>query len=128
MMHEQFGFSLSGLPALLLMLVVSVVPVWLAAKWVGARRSGILFALAAVFLGGVAATLVLTLLGPGLLTLLLSFVAMFAVYAAVLGTSFPAAIGVAVVAFVLQLLLAYLLMAFGFHVFGSMGAGPGYLI
>lgn len=127
-MHEQFGVSLSGLPALLLMIIVSVVPVWVAAKWVGARRSGILYALAAVFLGGIAATLVLTLLGPGLLTLILSLVAMVAVYAAVLGTSFPAAIGVAVVAFVIQFILAYVLMALGFHVLGGMVHGPVHLI
>lgn len=96
-----------------LLIVISVVPVMIAAKWARARRAGFLPALAAVFLATVAAQLALALTGDALLGMVVALAAMCAVYALVLGTSFVAAVGIAVVAVILQMLIVFALVALG---------------
>lgn len=86
--------------------VITVVPVMLAAKWARARNSGFLASLAAVVLAAVASQLSLLVAGDALLGTVLALVVAFAVFALVLRTSFVAAVGIAVVAVVLQLLIA----------------------
>lgn len=94
-----------ALVALAVVVVVTVVPVMIAARWAHARRRGFLPALAAVVLATVAAHLALSLIGNALIGLLVAFVAACGVYALVLRTSFVAAVGIAVVAMVLQVLI-----------------------
>ncbi len=96
-----------------LLIAITVVPVMIAAKWAGARRSGFLPALAAVVLATIAAQLALALTGDALIGLVLALVGAFAVYALILGTSFVAAVGIAVVAVVLQALIVTALVALG---------------
>lgn len=98
-----------------LLIMIGVVPVMIAAKWARARRAGFLPALAAVFLATVAAQLALALTGDARIGLVLALAAMCAVYALVLGTSFVAAVGIAVVAVVLQTLIVAALVALGLH-------------
>ncbi|MDZ7828385.1 MAG: hypothetical protein U5K33_02490 [Halofilum sp. (in: g-proteobacteria)] len=102
-----------ALVALAVVIVITVVPVMIAARWAHARRRGFLPALAAVVLATVAAHLSLTLIGDALIGLLIAFVAACAVYALVLRTSFVAAVGIAVVAMVLQVLIVTALVWLG---------------
>lgn len=96
-----------------LLIAITVVPVMIAAKWAHARRSGFLPALGAVVLATVAAQLALALTGDALIGLVLAVVGACAVYALVLGTSFVAAVGIAVVAVILQALIVTALVALG---------------
>ena len=96
-----------------LLVAITVVPVMIAAKWARARRSGFLHALAAVVLATVAAQLALALTGDALIGLVLALVGACVAYALVLGTSFVAAVGIAVVAVILQTLIVAALVALG---------------
>ena len=98
-----------------LVIALTVVPVMIAAKWARARHSGFGAALVAVVLATVVAQLALALTGDALLGLVLSFVAACAAYALVLGTSFVAAVGIAVVALVLQVAIVAVLVSIGFE-------------
>jgi len=102
-----------ALIALVVLVLVTVVPVMIAARWARAGRRGFLPALAAVVLATVAAQLALHFAGGPLPGLLLAFVAACAVYALVLRTTFVAAVGIAVVAMVLQLLIVTALVWLG---------------
>jgi len=113
---------LQVLALLLLLVAITVVPVMLAAKWARAQRSGFFACLAAVVIATVAGQLALHLLGGALLGLLAAFVAGCAAYALVLGTSFVAAVGIAVVAIVLQAVIVTALLLLGLQV-PSMTAG-----
>lgn len=99
--------------ALVALIVITVVPVMLAARWAHARRRGFLPALVAVVLATVAAHLALSFIGGALVGLLVAFVAACGVYAFVLRTSFVAAVGIAVVAMVLQVVMVALLVWLG---------------
>lgn len=99
--------------ALLVLVVITVVPVMIAARWARARRRGFLHALAAVVLATVAAHLSIALIGDPLLALAAALVAACAAYALVLGTPFVAAVGIAVVALVLQVLIVVALLWLG---------------
>ncbi len=98
-----------------LVIAITVVPVMIAAKWARARRSGFGAALLAVMLATVVAQLALAFTGDALLGLILSFIVACAAYALVLGTSFVAAVGIAVVALALQVLIVSVLVTIGFE-------------
>ena len=100
------------------LVAITVVPVMLAAKWAGARRAGFLAALVAVVLATVAGQLAVQFAGDPLAGTLLAFAAACAVYALVLRTPFVAAVGIAVVALVLQLLIVAGLLALGLQLPG----------
>lgn len=101
---------------LVVLIAITVVPVMIAAKWARARRSGFFPALAAVVLATLAAQLAIELIQPPLLGGAVALIAAFLAYALVLGTSFVAAVGVAVVALVLQLVIIAGLVALGMEV------------
>lgn len=107
---------LHALIALLVLIAITVVPVMLAARWARARRRGFLHALAAVVLATVVAHLALYFIDSALLALVIAFVAACGVYALVLGTSFVAAVGIAVVALILQILIITALMWLGMQI------------
>lgn len=107
---------LHALIALVVLIAVTVVPVMLAARWARARRRGFLHALAAVVLATGVAHLALYFIDSALLALVIAFVAGCAVYALVLGTSFVAAVGIAVVATILQFLIIAALLWLGLQI------------
>ncbi len=109
--------------ALAVIIGVTVVPVMIAAKWARARRNGFLAALAAVVLATLVAQAAVSLLEPPWLALGVAAVGGFLVYAWVLGTTFVTAIGVAVVALVLQVVIVAGLVALGLEWPGATGAG-----
>lgn len=104
--------------AILVLLALTVLPVSLAASFANARRPGMLWSALAVFLGGLVAQFVLATMGASLAGLLLSFLGMCVVYALVLEVSLVGAIGVAVLAFFLQLLIAIGLAYLGMRLHG----------
>jgi hypothetical protein len=93
---------LASLLVIGMIVVLTVVPVMLAAKWAGARRSGFLHAFAAVVLATIAGQIGFGLIGDATVGLAFAVVLGLAVYAFVLGTSFVSAIGIAVVAVLIQ--------------------------
>lgn len=99
--------------AALLVIAVTVVPVMIAARWARARRPGFFSALLAVVLATLVAQAAMALIGDPLLGLVVAFVLACAAYALVLGTPFVAAVGIAVVALVLQVLIIALLLWLG---------------
>ena len=101
--------------AALLVIAVTVVPVVIAARWARARRRGFLPALAAVVLATIVAQLAMHLIGDPFLGLLVAFVLACGAYALVLGTPFVAAVGIAVVALVLQVVIIAVLLWLGLH-------------
>lgn len=107
---------LHALLALLILVAITVVPVMIAARWAHARRRGFLHALAAVVLATLVAHLALHFVGNALLALVIAFVAACGVYALVLGTSFVAAVGIAVVAMILQILILTALLWLGLQI------------
>lgn len=96
-----------------LLIAITVVPVMVAARWAAARRPGFVHALVAVVLATVVAQLALALTGDALIGLVLAIVGACAAYALVLGTSFVAAVGIAVVAVILQALIVAALVTLG---------------
>lgn len=101
---------------LVLLIAITVLPVMLAARWARARRPGFLAALAAVVVATVLVQLVLNLVGDPVLGFIAAFVVGCAAYAAILGSSFVSAVGIAVVAFLLQGLILIGLLALGLQV------------
>lgn len=93
--------------------VITVVPVMLAAKLAGARRSGFLHAFAAVVLATIAGHIALWLIGDARIGLAVAVVLGLAAYAYVLGTSIVAAIGIAVVAVAIQWAMLFALVWLG---------------
>lgn len=114
-----------ALVAVVVMVLITVVPVMIAAGWARARRRGFLPALAAVILATLAAHFSLSLIGSPLLGLLAAFVAACAVYALVLRTSFVAAVGIAVVAMVLQIVIVSALLWLGLQLPFEAAVGIG---
>lgn len=104
--------------ALAIVLALTVLPVSLAARMAHARRPGMLWSAIAVVAGGITAQFVLAMAGATLTGLALSFLALCVVYALVLEISLIGAIGVTVLSFFLQILIAYALAWFGLHVHG----------
>lgn len=102
--------------AVVILVAITVLPVMVAAKWAGARRNGLLAALGAVVVATVLGQLALNLIGEPLLGLGAALVLGLVAYAMVLGTSFVAAVGIAVVATVLQVLILIGLAALGLQV------------
>jgi len=109
--------------ALAVIIAVTVVPVMVAAKWARARRNGFFAALAAVVLATLVAQAAMSLIEPPWLALAVAAVGGFLVYAWVLGTTFVTAIGVAVVALVLQIVITAGLVALGLEWPGATGIG-----
>jgi hypothetical protein len=108
--------NLAGLLRILAALAITVLPVMLAARFVGAGRPGFLFSAIAVLLGGIAASLVFDLVADPLLGAVLAFLAMCSVYAWILQVSVSNAIGLAVIAFLLQLVFLVALASLPRHV------------
>lgn len=106
------------LGAILILLVLTVLPVSLAAGVVNARRSGMLWSALAVFAGGIVAQLALGWMGATSAGAIVAFLAMCAIYALVLRTSLLGGIGIAVLALVLQVLFAFALALVGLHLHG----------
>jgi len=110
--------------AIVILIAVTVVPVMIAAKWARARRSGFLEALAAVVLATLAAQAAVAFIEPAVGALAVALIAHILVYSWVLGTNFVAAIGVAVVAVVLQVVIVTGLLALGLQWPGTAAIGP----
>ena len=104
---------LHTLAFVLVVIAVTVLPVMVAAKWARARRSGFLPALGAVLLATFVSQLALVLVDHALIALALAFVAGCTAYALVLGTSFVAAVGIAIVSLALQVGMLVALVALG---------------
>ena len=102
--------------ALLLVIAITVVPVMVAARWARARRRGFFHCLAAVVLATVIAQLALAVIDGPLLGLVVAFVLACGAYALVLGTTFVSAVGIAVVALVLQVLILAGLLWLGLQI------------
>lgn len=102
-----------GFAAVLAILAVSVVPVMLAARFVGAGRAGVVFSAIAVVLGGVAAYVTFTAFGGSLTGIFLAFIAMCIAYALVLRASIPKAFGLTIMALSLQVMIAFAVVSFG---------------
>ncbi|HTA66438.1 MAG TPA: hypothetical protein VK753_13140 [Xanthomonadaceae bacterium] len=102
-----------GLIALLAIFALTMLPVSLAARFAGAGKPGLLHSTVAVVLGGIASWWVLHLMGGTLAGLALAYLAVCAVYAAVLRVSLAGAIGVSVIAFFLQVVIAVAIAHFG---------------
>lgn len=107
---------LQAVLALIVLIAITVVPVMLAARWARARRRGFLHALAAVVLATVAAHLAMYFIDNALLALVIAFVAACGVYALVLGATFVAAVGIAVVAMILQIVIVTALLWLGLQI------------
>lgn len=107
---------LHALIALVVLIAITVVPVMVAARWARARRRGFLHALAAVVLATLVVHLAMYFIDNALLALVIVFVGACAVYALVLGTSFVAAVGIAVIATILQLLIITALLWLGLQI------------
>ncbi|MDX1609268.1 MAG: hypothetical protein R3225_04020 [Halofilum sp. (in: g-proteobacteria)] len=105
-----------SLIAVVILIVVTVVPVMIAAKWARARRSGFLHSLLAVVVATVVAQLALHLIGDPLLAFVVAFVGFVAAYALILGSTFVAAVGIAVIAVVLQVLILAALLWLGLQI------------
>ncbi|HEY2346813.1 MAG TPA: hypothetical protein VGH80_13210 [Xanthomonadaceae bacterium] len=108
----------SEIAAVVVILALTVLPVSLAARFADARRPGFLWSALAVVIAGIAVQFVLHAMGATLAGLAVAFLAMCAVYALVLETSLIGAVGVAVMAFFLQVVIAVGLVSFGLHVQG----------
>ncbi|MBS0457325.1 MAG: hypothetical protein JSS44_08365 [Proteobacteria bacterium] len=106
------------LTAVLVLLALTVLPVSLAAGVVNARRSGMLWSALAVFVGGIVAQFALVAMGATTAGVVVAFLAMCAIYALVLRTSLLGGIGIAVLAFILQVLFAFALALVGLHLHG----------
>lgn len=115
---QASGYAIREIVALALLLALTVLPVSLAARFADARRPGLLWSALAVFGGGIVAQFVLAWMGASLAGLALSFLALCVVYALVLESSLVGAIGITVLAFVLQIAIAYGLAWFGLHLHG----------
>ncbi len=107
-----------GLAALLVILALTVLPVTLAARFADAQRPGIVFSAIAVVLGGIASWFVLHAMGTSLAGLALALLALCVVYAVVLRVSLPGAIGIAILAFALQVIIAVGVLSYGLHLQG----------
>ena len=106
------------LVAIAVILALTVLPVSLAARLADARRPGFLWSALAVVIGGIVAQFVLHAMDGTLAALAVAFLAMCVVYALVLETSVIGAIGVAVMAFFLQVVIAVGLVSLGLHLHG----------
>ena len=106
------------------LILITVVPVMMAAKWARARRSSFPVSLAAVVVATVTAQLALHGIGEPLLALIAAVVVACVSYALVLGTSFVGAVGIAVVALVLQTLIVIGLIGLGMQIPISVPLGP----
>jgi len=115
---QASGYAIREIVALALLLALTVLPVSLAARFADARRPGLLWSALAVFGGGIVAQFVLAWMGASLAGLALSFLALCVVYALVLESSLVGAIGITVLAFVLQIAIAYGLAWLGLHLHG----------
>lgn len=106
------------LTSVLLLLALTVLPVSLAAGFANARRPGLLWSALAVFVGGIVAQLALGWMGATTAGVIVAFLAMCAIYALVLRSSLLGGIGIAVLAFILQIVIALLLAHLGMHLHG----------
>jgi len=100
---------------LLVLIAITVLPVMIAAKWAHARNSGFFASLAAVVVATLLAQIALLLVGEPLIGLIVAFVVACGTFALILRTSFVAAVGIAVVALILQVVIVFVLMAVGLH-------------
>lgn len=107
-----------GATALLVILALTVLPVTLAARFADAQRPGLVFSAIAVVLGGIASWCVVHAMGATLAGFALAWLATCAIYAVVLRVSFPGAMGVAILAFSLQVIIAVGVVSYGMHLQG----------
>ena len=102
-----------GWVAWLVLFALTVLPVSMAATFADARKPGLLHSTVAVVLGGIVSWWVLHLVGGTTAGLLCSWLALCLVYASVLQASLVGAIGISVLAFFLQILIAVLVAKLG---------------
>jgi hypothetical protein len=107
---------LSGIGSLLILIAITVLPVKLAAGFVGAERDSWLFSTLAVVLGTVAVFASYKLVGGNLPGIALAFVALLATYAIVLKTTLGSAFGLAVIVLLLQIAIISVLASAGFSI------------
>jgi len=112
------SYQWNELATILVLLALTVLPVSLAARFANARRPGFLWSALAVFIGGIVAQFIYAAMGGTLAAIAVAFLAMCVVYALVLETSLLGAIGVAVIAFFLQVVIAVGLVSLGMHLHG----------
>jgi hypothetical protein len=105
--------------ALLVIFAVTVLPVSLAARFADAKRPGFIASAIAIVLSVIVENLVLVEVHTTILAgLALAFLSMCVVYALVLRVSLVGALGVAVMAFFLQVVIVVGLVSFGMHLQG----------
>jgi hypothetical protein len=109
---------LEGLPALLAILAVTVLPVSLAARFAGSSRSGFLYSTVAVVFGGFASSIAVQALGVTILGVLAAFLATCAVFGIVFRISLPSAIALGFMALSLQIMIGLAVASFGYHFYG----------
>lgn len=105
---------MSNVVSLFLLAAITVVPVKLAAGFVGAERDTWGTSALAVILGTVAAVVGYKLAGGNIVGLAVAFFALVATYALTLKTSFGGAFGLAFVALLLQIAIVSALASAGF--------------
>lgn len=105
---------LSNVGSLLLIAMLTVLPVKLAAGFVGAERDSWLVSASAVIVGTVAAVLGYKLAGGNIPGIGVAFLALMVSYAIVLKTSLRGAFGLAFVALLIQIAIVSALASAGF--------------
>lgn len=105
---------LSNVGSLLLLVALTVLPVKLAAGFVGAERDTWLVSALAVVVGTVAAVIGYKIVGGNIPGLAVAFLALVASYAMVLKTSLGGAFGLAFVALLIQIAIVMALYSAGF--------------
>jgi hypothetical protein len=109
---------LEGLPALLVILAVTVLPVSLAARFAGSNCSGPVYSTLAVVLGGLTSWIAVQALGTTIPGVLVAFLATCTVFALVFRVSIARAIALGFMALSLQVMIALAVASFGYHFYG----------
>jgi hypothetical protein len=109
---------LEGLPALLVILAVTVLPLSLAARFVGSRYAGPIHSTLAVLLGGLAGWISVKELGVTIPGVLIAFLATCAVFGLVFRVALPRAIVLAFMALSLQVIIGLAVASFLYHFYG----------
>ncbi|WMS88954.1 hypothetical protein [Pleionea litopenaei] len=106
---------------LTIMVVVLVVPVMLAAKMLNARNSGFFSALLAVIAAAIANALTGSFFHNPWLAALLAIIVTAVCFSLILGARFLQSLGIAILAYIIQVGLVFLLATFGLAAGSTLG-------
>jgi hypothetical protein len=107
---------LSVLGSLLLVALITVVPVMLAARFVGAERAHLVFCALAVVVATLVAVIGYKVVGGSLPGLGIAFLGMIITYSVILKASLGSAFGLTIIAFAIQVGIVFALTSFGFSI------------